>query len=71
MRLLASLLVCAFALPLQAEEKVLNIYNWADYVPQQALQRFQAETGIRVKYDSFDSTEVLESKLLTLSLIHI
>ena len=65
MRLLASLLVCAFALPLQAEEKVLNLYNWADYVPQQALQRFQAETGIRVKYDSFDSTEVLESKLLT------
>ena len=42
MRLLASLLVCAFALPLQAEEKVLNLYNWADYVPQQALQRFQA-----------------------------
>ena len=65
MRLLASLLVCAFALPLQAEEKVLNLYNWADYVPQQALQRFQAETGIRVKYDSFDSTEVLESKLRT------
>mgnify|MGYP002129468372 CR=1 FL=1 len=65
MRLVASLLVCAFALPLQAEEKVLNLYNWADYVPQQALQRFQAETGIRVKYDSFDSTEVLESKLLT------
>ena len=65
MRLVASLLVCAFALPLQAEEKVLNLYNWADYVPQQALQRFQTETGIRVKYDSFDSTEVLESKLLT------
>ena len=57
MRLVASLLVCAFALPLQAEEKVLNLYNWADYVPQQALQRFQAETGIRVKYDSFDSAE--------------
>ncbi|MBD9413958.1 polyamine ABC transporter substrate-binding protein [Pseudomonas sp. PDM16] len=65
MRLVASLLVFAFALPLQAEEKVLNLYNWADYVPAQALQRFQAETGIKVKYDTFDSVEVLESKLLT------
>ncbi|MBD9483690.1 polyamine ABC transporter substrate-binding protein [Pseudomonas sp. PDM14] len=65
MRLAASLLVFAFALPLQAEEKVLNLYNWADYVPVEALKRFQAETGIRVKYDTFDSVEVLESKLLT------
>lgn len=65
MRLAASLLLIAFALPLQAEERVLNIYNWADYVAPQALKRFQAESGIRVKYDTFDSTEVLDSKLLT------
>lgn len=65
MRLAASLLVFAFALPLQAEEKALNLYNWADYVPVEALKRFQAETGIRVRYDTFDSAEVLESKLLT------
>jgi putrescine transport system substrate-binding protein len=65
MRLATSLLLLACALPLQAEEQVLNIYNWADYVAPQALKRFQSETGIRVKYDTFDSTEVLESKLLT------
>ncbi|MBC9252487.1 spermidine/putrescine ABC transporter substrate-binding protein PotF [Pseudomonas alcaligenes] len=65
MRLAASLLMLAVALPLQAEEKVLNLYNWADYVPVEALKRFQAETGIQVKYDTFDSSEVLESKLLT------
>ncbi|MGL4316394.1 MAG: polyamine ABC transporter substrate-binding protein [Pseudomonas sp.] len=65
MRLAASLLMLAFALPLQAEEKVLNLYNWADYVPVEALKRFQSETGIKVKYDTFDSAEVLESKLLT------
>lgn len=65
MRFAASLLMLAFALPLQAEEKVLNLYNWADYVPVEALKRFQAESGIRVKYDTFDSAEVLESKLLT------
>lgn len=65
MRLAASLLMLTFALPLQAEEKVLNLYNWADYVPVEALKRFQAESGIKVKYDTFDSAEVLESKLLT------
>lgn len=65
MRLAASVLLLACALPLQAEERVLNIYNWADYVAPQALERFQRERGIRVKYDTFDSTEVLDSKLLT------
>ncbi|MDM8350826.1 extracellular solute-binding protein [Pseudomonas sp. sp1636] len=65
MRLATSLLLLACALPLQAEEQVLNIYNWADYVAPQALERFQSETGIRVKYDTFDSAEVLDSKLLT------
>lgn len=65
MRLATSLLLLAFTLPLQAEERVLNIYNWADYVAPQALERFQAESGIRVKYDTFDSGEVLDSKLLT------
>uniref|UniRef100_A4XZN3 Putrescine-binding periplasmic protein n=1 Tax=Ectopseudomonas mendocina (strain ymp) TaxID=399739 RepID=A4XZN3_ECTM1 len=64
MRLAASLLLLAIATPLMAEPEQLNLYNWADYVAPQALARFQAETGIRVKYDTFDSTEVLESKLL-------
>lgn len=65
MRLIVSVLALAFALPLHAEEKTLNLYNWADYVPVEALKRFQSETGIQVKYDTFDSAEVLESKLLT------
>lgn len=65
MRLAASLLLLAIATPLMAEPKQLNLYNWADYVAPQALARFQAETGIRVKYDTFDSTDVLESKLMT------
>ena len=65
MRLATSLLLLAVATPLMAEPKQLNLYNWADYVAPQALARFQAETGIRVKYDTFDSTDVLESKLMT------
>lgn len=58
-------ILTALALPLQAQERVLNLYNWADYVGADALKRFQAETGIRVKYDTFDSAEVLDSKLMT------
>ena len=65
MRLAATLLLLAVATPLMAEPKQLNLYNWADYVAPQARARFQAETGIRVKYDTFDSTDVLESKLMT------
>ncbi len=65
MRLVASLLLLVIATPLAAEPKQLNLYNWADYVAPQALERFQAESGIRVKYDTFDSPDVLESKLMT------
>ncbi len=49
----------------QAEDKTLNLYSWADYVPPQTLQRFEKETGIHVRYDTFDTSEVLETKLLT------
>ncbi|MBB6342188.1 putrescine transport system substrate-binding protein [Pseudomonas fluvialis] len=65
MRLAASLILCALSLSSLAAEPSLNLYNWADYVPQEALKRFQRDTGIQVRYDTFDSSEVLESKLLT------
>jgi len=44
---------------------VLNVYNWSDYIDPQVLQDFERETGIKVRYDVFDSNEVLETKLLT------
>ncbi|RPI16879.1 MAG: polyamine ABC transporter substrate-binding protein [Lysobacterales bacterium] len=47
-----------------AEEKVVNVYNWSDYVDPAVLEQFTAETGIKVNYDVFDSNEVLETKLL-------
>jgi putrescine transport system substrate-binding protein len=59
------LLLLALCLPALAEDKVLNIYNWAAYLPEEGLQQFKDDTGIKVKYDTFDSPEVLESKLLT------
>jgi len=47
-----------------AEEKVLHVYNWSDYIAPDTLDNFQKETGIKVVYDVFDSNEVLEAKLL-------
>ncbi len=46
------------------EELVLNVYNWSDYIDPTVIEDFQKETGIQVKYDVFDSNEVLETKLL-------
>src|SRR6201985_652310 len=42
----------------------LNIYNWSDYIDPALLKEFTAETGIKVRYDTFDSNEVLETKVL-------
>ena len=47
------------------EEKVLNVYNWSDYIDPTVLEDFTRETGIKINYDVFDSNEVLETKLLT------
>ena len=44
--------------------RVLNIYNWSDYIDPALLKQFTAETGIKVRYDTFDSNEVLETKVL-------
>jgi len=48
-----------------SEDKILNVYNWSDYIDPAVIEAFQAETGIKVSYDVFDSNEVLETKLLT------
>jgi len=48
-----------------AEEKILNVYNWSDYIAADTLANFEKETGIKVVYDVFDSNDVLEAKLLS------
>ena len=45
-----------------AEE--VRVYNWSDYIDEELLTKFEAETGIDLIYDVFDSNEVLETKLL-------
>ena len=46
------------------EEKVLNVYNWSDYIAPDTIAKFEKETGIKVTYDVMDSNETLETKVL-------
>lgn len=61
--------VCALVLGTSAlwaaEDKVVHVYNWSDYIDDTILKEFEAETGIKVVYDTFDSNDTLETKLLT------
>jgi putrescine transport system substrate-binding protein len=45
-------------------EKVVNIYNWADYIGKDTLAQFEKETGIKVVYDTYDADETLEAKMM-------
>ena len=47
------------------QDKVLNIYNWSDYIDPSVAPAFEKEYGFKVNYDVFDSNNVLETKLLT------
>ena len=47
-----------------AKDQTLKIYNWSDYIDPQILADFTQETGIKVQYDTFDSNEILETKVL-------
>jgi putrescine transport system substrate-binding protein len=50
--------------PAAEASKVLNVYNWSDYIAEDTIANFEKETGIKVTYDVFDSNEVLEAKLM-------
>ncbi len=47
-----------------AQERVVNVYNWSDYIDPKVLEDFTKETGIRVTYDTYDNNEIVETKLL-------
>src|SRR6476619_2824375 len=44
--------------------RVVNVYNWSDYIDPKVIEDFTSETGIKVQYDTFDANETLETKLL-------
>jgi putrescine transport system substrate-binding protein len=63
--LAASAVTAMMLSPVQAqEEKVLNIYNWSDYIAEDTIKNFEKETGIKVRYDLFDTNEILHAKLV-------
>lgn len=52
------------AVQAQEEEKVLNIYNWSDYIAPDTIANFEKEFGIKVRYDNFDTNEILHAKMV-------
>ena len=60
----AAIVLITAAGVVSAEEMVLNVYNWSDYIAEDTIADFEERTGIEVNYDVFDSNEVLEAKLL-------
>ncbi|WP_415256893.1 polyamine ABC transporter substrate-binding protein [Sulfitobacter sp.] len=61
----AALLICTSMSAQAQDNKTVNIYNWFDYFGETTLSDFQNQTGIDTVYDTFDSNEVLETKILT------
>ena len=45
------------------DEKVLNIYNWPDYIPPETIAAFEKETGIKINYDTYESNETMHAKV--------
>ncbi|MFD1557605.1 polyamine ABC transporter substrate-binding protein [Paraburkholderia silviterrae] len=60
---LTSVLIAA-AQPARAGDTELNVYNWSEYIAKDTVPNFQKQTGIHVRYDSYDSDDTLQTKLL-------
>ncbi|WP_136441712.1 polyamine ABC transporter substrate-binding protein [Pacificoceanicola onchidii] len=62
-----TLMTCTAGLALvagMAAAEEVRVYNWSDYIDEGLLEKFEAETGIDLIYDVFDSNELLETKML-------
>jgi len=57
-------MTAVLALATAATAEQVRVYNWSDYIDEELLTKFEAETGIDLIYDVFDSNEVLETKML-------
>jgi putrescine transport system substrate-binding protein len=61
---LIAVLAAAWTASAAAQGRVVNVYNWSDYIEPSVISDFTKETGIKVRYDTFDSNDTLETKLL-------
>ena len=62
--LVAALAVITPAAAQTKSERIVNVYNWTDYIAPNVMEEFTKETGIKTRYDTFDSNDTLETKLL-------
>ena len=62
--LAAAALALLIAAPAHAQQRIVNVYNWSDYIEPSLLDNFTQQTDIKVRYDTFDSNDTLETKLL-------
>ena len=60
----ASVIATLISFSATAQDRVVNVFNWSDYIDDSILADFTKETGIKVVYDVYDSNEILETKLL-------
>lgn len=58
--LIISFLFSSIAL---ADDNIVNVYNWSDYMPDSVVEQFTKETGIKVNYSEYDSNETMYAKL--------
>lgn len=63
--IMAMSMILGFSPIAHAQNKVLNVYNWAEYAAQDTIPGFERETGIRVRYDTYDNNETLQSRLVS------
>ncbi len=60
-QVLVGLLAAAAIMPVaQAQNQVVNVYNWAEYTAPDTLSGFQKATGITVRYDVYDNNDTLQ-----------
>lgn len=63
---LTALTLILFCVAAYGKEKpLLNIYNWSDYIDPAIITAFEKEYGIKVNYDIYDSSELVDTKLMT------
>src|SRR5882672_9934762 len=61
---LVSVFVALALSPVRAADKELNLYIWSDYLGPDTIAKFTKATGVKVNVDVFDSSEMLEAKML-------
>jgi putrescine transport system substrate-binding protein len=60
-----SLALAALSGTARAQDKVVNVYNWTDYIAEDTVEAFRKETGIKANYTTYDTNEILDAKLKT------